>query len=594
MVRFLYIAVLFVSTLHFHAIEFSNYNIPDNAHKKIMSLQQSQIQVTAFTPKGGWIVTTTTGQHFYQKIPNSCEEKLLSIRDKEQIRDVIFYSDNDGWVILTNTNIYFDDIPLECQNKLEKISAKDNYVYINFTQKNGWIIITQNQVFSKNVSGECIQIIKNFQQGFRNVHRVIFFANGWVVLAKDLYFAKNIPNRCYQQLQKFNRENHLVHNIATTYNNGWSIVSNKSINNIPLHPSRLFEKQSSIWQSMANLNVIGISVAVVVDNKVDWVCNYGLLEKSQPYPVTKNSVFQAASISKTLCAVSVLKLVEQKKLSLNTDIRQCVNSRYLSYRSCLQNGNLAVTVQQLLSHRSGIIGRGTTYPLSTCSNFGSGGGGFAGYLDNKNLPSIDNILLGHSKSNSPRIEFSHYPNQRLSYSGSGYVLLQKIIENITQQDYATWAQENLFQPLNMKNSTFTKDVITKFSTANIASGHDSYGSVIKGKRRFYPESTAAGLYTTVTDLANVIILLNQQGIFDKNNLLNSQDVHAMLQEDLGVFSSGSGNYLSYSHSGSNAGFKTVYYGFPHHKSGIVIFSNSDGASFWINKLVTTIRSIYNW
>merc|ERR1711976_196971 len=104
-----------------------------------------------------------------------------------------------------------------------------------------------------------------------------------------------------------------------------------------------------------------------------------------------------------------------------------------------------------------------------CSNFNGDGGGFAGYSKTANIPSIDSILLGHPNSNSPRIEFSHTPDQRFSYSGAGYVVLQKIIENTTKEPYHLWAKKHMFNSLDMKNSSFATNIASEFAELRIAS-----------------------------------------------------------------------------------------------------------------------------
>ena len=581
--------VAVVVCLHSESLHFFNRNIPQAAHVKMMSLQQKKLQVVAFS-LNGWIIVTQDNEVFFENIPYDCEQQINQCSEK--IRDIVFYPQDDGWVIITDTHFYSNNIPVACREQLSRLFSQSKSVHITFTRRGGWLVHNEKSFASHDFPEDCLQVVLNFQQGFRQPHHVVFFDEGWLVLAEDLYFASNIPQECYEQLQIFHQQGRLIHRVVSTMENGWSMVANTTSPKKDLHPSRQLENRANIWRQMTDRNVRGLSIAVIVDNKIDWVCNYGVGDLATRRAVTNDTIFQAASISKTFCALSVLYLVKHKQLSLDKNIGTYISSRFVSHRKCVKKSS--VNLRQILGHRSGIIGRGTTYPLDRCSGFNSDGGGFAGYQRNSSIPTIDSILLGHPNCNSPRVEFSYNANEVFSYSGAGYVVIQKIIENVTGMPYALWTKERLLFELGMNSSSFAIDIHQQFSEARIASGYDFYGNEIDGKRRVYPESTAAGLYTTTTDLAKMVIAINQKGRVGQEQLLNAQDVETMLQENLGIFTSGNANYLSFSHSGSNAGFKSLYYGFPYRKGGIVILSNSDGAADWLQELANAIMSIYHW
>ncbi len=71
---------------------------------------------------------------------------------------------------------------------------------------------------------------------------------------------------------------------------------------------------------MRHYNVNGLSIAVINDYRIEWVKGYGLGDKSENRPVTAATLFQAASISKSLNSLGVLLLVQQHKLSLDSDV----------------------------------------------------------------------------------------------------------------------------------------------------------------------------------------------------------------------------------------------------------------------------------
>ena len=92
-------------------------------------------------------------------------------------------------------------------------------------------------------------------------------------------------------------------------------------------------QNDTVWNledRMKHHNIVGVSIAVVHDFKIDWAKGYGWADVSEKRPVTERTLFQAASISKSLNSVCVMKLVQEGKLDLHTDINQ--NNTHLIWR----------------------------------------------------------------------------------------------------------------------------------------------------------------------------------------------------------------------------------------------------------------------
>src|SRR5471030_1374644 len=118
-----------------------------------------------------------------------------------------------------------------------------------------------------------------------------------------------------------------------------------------------------------------VSIAVIHNGKVAWAKAYGSADVSLRQPATSQTLYQAASMSKTANAAAVMRLVQQHRLSLDTDIR-----RYLKTWAFPDNAfskGSAITLKNLLSHTAGINVRG-----------------FAGYERGAALPSLNEILNG--------------------------------------------------------------------------------------------------------------------------------------------------------------------------------------------------------
>jgi CubicO group peptidase (beta-lactamase class C family) len=111
-------------------------------------------------------------------------------------------------------------------------------------------------------------------------------------------------------------------------------------------------KADNILERMAHFYVKGLSIAVVNNYKVVWAKGYGWADEKEKRPVTEKTLFEPGSISKSLNAVGVLKLVQDGRLNLNNDINQYLKSWKFPYDS-LSKGK-QITLAHLLSHTGGI------------------------------------------------------------------------------------------------------------------------------------------------------------------------------------------------------------------------------------------------
>jgi len=176
----------------------------------------------------------------------------------------------------------------------------------------------------------------------------------------------------------------------------------------------------------------------------------------------------------------------------------------------------------------------------------------------------------------------------------GYVVLMRMMQDVTGTDFRTWMQQNVLTPLGMSGSTFDLNLPAALSRAAV--GHQTNGQAIPGLRNLYPEASAAGLYTNAGDLCQTIIMLNAGGAVNGNQVLSAQQASAMLADQLGVFISGQSNQPGYlfNHTGENDGFTAVIQGYPNQAAGMAIMVNRDNgdgnaSSFYTEAINALIR-----
>ena len=335
----------------------------------------------------------------------------------------------------------------------------------------------------------------------------------------------------------------------------------------------------NIQERMKYHNIYGVSIAVVKDFKLEWARGYGLADTSDKRPVTTQTLFQAASISKSLNAVGVLKLVDKKNLDIQKDINSYLQSWKFPYDTA-KSKNVPITVSHLLSHTAGLTVHG-----------------FPGYKWTDALPSDKDILDGTKPANTAAIRSEFQPGVRVKYSGGGTTVTKKIVMDLTGKRYDEYMREEVLEPMGMVSSFFTQPP-PPGSFPHLASAYYRNGSPVKGKFHIYPEQAADGLWTNPTDLSRFIIemQLSLEGNSNKvlsRDLANKMLTPVMENAGLGVFVDTKGNRKFFGHGGANEGFRCRYYGSLEGGDGIVIMVNSDNDAI-IPEILNSVATVYGW
>jgi len=237
----------------------------------------------------------------------------------------------------------------------------------------------------------------------------------------------------------------------------------------------LIELDKKIPAWLEEFIVPGAAIALIEDGEVILQKGYGYADVKKNAIVDGRTGFNIGSISKTIAAWGVMKLVEEGKIELDSPAEKYLTRWHLPESKYDVDG---VTIRRLLSHTAGLSLHG--YP---------------GWSPNDTLPSIEESLSG--KNNGPGdVRIIMEPGTKWKYSGGGFTILQLIIEEVTGQKFADYMQAEVLDPLGMKNSSYTID-------AKILGGssleHNGYGEVIPFE--LFTAEAAAGLHTTIEDFA---------------------------------------------------------------------------------------------
>jgi len=338
-------------------------------------------------------------------------------------------------------------------------------------------------------------------------------------------------------------------------------------------------KSNNILDRMAFYKVKGLSIAVVQNYKVVWAKGYGWADEKEKRPVTTATLFEPGSISKSLNAVGVLKLVHDKKLDLQTDINDYLRSWKFPYDS-LSKGK-KITLAHLLSHTAGLSVHG-----------------FPGYARNSKIPNLPEVLNGAAPANTGAVRSVFEPGLQFQYSGGGTTISQLIVSDVTGMTYDQFMYEKVLHPMGMVHSSYAQPPV-KSNLSNVATGYRSDGEEVELKFHVYPEQAAAGLWTTPTDLCRYIIETQLAYEGKSSKVLNQEMTKLQLtpyidpSSALGVFIDNRNGVKYFQHDAANEGFRGVYLGSMEGGNGVAIVVNSDNGNI-ISELLNSVSATYDW
>ena len=322
---------------------------------------------------------------------------------------------------------------------------------------------------------------------------------------------------------------------------------------------------------MAYYNVPGVSVAVIEDGAVEWARGWGVADSTTGVPVTRETRFQAASISKPLTAAAFVSLADDGLASLDTDINTYLDGWTIE-------ADPPLTAAEILSHSAG---------LSVS--------GFPGYGEGDALPTLIEVLNGTPPANTDAVTYDAGDRGSFHYSGGGFEIIQKAIEDITGQPFADVMEARVLGPAGMTHSTY------HFPTREadgFSSGHSRSGVPIEGRWHDYPELAAAGLWTTAEDLAT--FALNIIGYSQTGERIVSAEAGADMLEEripetaLGFWIMPGVTATGVYHTGRNEGFQSNLFMFEDGSHGVVILTNNEVSTGFIYEIIRGVSDLYDW
>ena len=323
-------------------------------------------------------------------------------------------------------------------------------------------------------------------------------------------------------------------------------------------PDSTIKKIDSIFADADNNNIPGYAIGVVRNDSLVYSKGYGMANLEYGVPITPETIFHMASVSKQFTAYSIVLLARQGKLNLDDDVH-----KYLSWFPDLKE---KITIRNLLNHTSGIRDQ---WQLLTISGT---------RLDD--VITQDQIIKVLSKQQA----LNFHPGEKYSYSNSGFTMLAEIVRSVTGQSLRQFTDSAIFKPLGMNNTHF----------------HDNYTEIVKNRSYSYDRidgthfanailsysnAGATSLFTNINDMSKWIMNFYDHKVGDQKDIdelttrgkLNNGK---QITYALGISVGEHNGWKQFSHSGGDAGYRTYLTVFPDLKMGIAVFSNLGDGSPW--------------
>lgn len=327
------------------------------------------------------------------------------------------------------------------------------------------------------------------------------------------------------------------------------------------------ELEEKIKVEFSSKNLMSISYCVLKNDNILHIGALGFADKANKKLATENTRYLIASISKTITAVAIMKLVEQNLISLDDDINQ-----KLPFSARNPNfPNIPITYRMLLSHTSSISDEfqntltldcyGTDCPMTLTQYF-------------------DNVFLVNGQYYSTDNFSNNSPGTKEDYSNLGSALLGYLVERTTGIPFDEYCKNSIFKPLGMTktewrlaNTPFSELAIPYYSENSITNQHYTF-----------PDYPNGGLRTNVLDLSKFLRMVIQNGNFYGTQILSTATMTTIKTLQFGspdqclsfYYETINGKRVL-GHSGGEKGATAEMYYDTNTNVGVIVFSNEEDA-----------------
>jgi CubicO group peptidase (beta-lactamase class C family) len=346
--------------------------------------------------------------------------------------------------------------------------------------------------------------------------------------------------------------------------------------------------EAAIEQIMKENPVMGLSVAVVKDNKFIYTHSFGLKDAETNTPLTNENIFRIASISKSFSATAIMQLAEAKKVNLDQDVSELVGFKIRNPKF----PETVITLRLMLSHLSSIN-------------------------DNQGYFSLDSINPAKS-ANWYKCYNSYEPGKGYEYCNLNFNMIGTIIEKVSGERFDAYIQKHILEPLQLYGGYYVNG-LDKSKFANIYEYQPDAAKFVLSPNAYAPRtaevaayemgystpifSPTGGMKISAKDLATYMMMHANYGKYNGVRIISKKSSKRMQTavsdlEPYGFALETPATIIDgismVGHTGSAYGLFSAMFFNPSKKFGIVVISNgchpgnSKGYNAVIKKTVTAL------
>lgn len=634
---------------HSYAINAAGFQDGAKLTTLVQNLASSNqdIDEWAVTPSGEWIVVRATGSAAQAPViqtsagfPKSVAAKVAEFANAGHRIDAVAFTPTGSWVVIGDGVWWHAGSIARLPSLQDRVAAafagnlKVKELQFDF-DGDGFVFLAQNYTWVESVRADVTQAITDGGASKRTpTGGALSFDGRFAYLADDWFASAKASGGLYSRLTQFQREQRRLDHVLIAQGGGFAVFSEGAYLPTPGVGIEAIEYgmqytsasgtpvTTNIWQRMRDLNIAGVTVAVVDDGQIQWARGYGELEKGTQRFVQADSPFDTASMSKFVGSTAIVRFLEgSPSVSLDSSVAQQIQMvgstmanpvwTWATFSPSMGGTppvpTSQITFRRLLSHSASLEPWSSTpylpgapVPPSAIKLLGGV------WANGQWQPSIPNMVLYNPNILGDGTPTP--PGTATRYSGGGFLLAETMVETFTGQPFSKYAKTVVLDKLGMNDSTFAQPLSASFA-ARAAVPHDGNGNAVPvAQRPNYFWAVAGGLYASAADYAKVVIAQMNLGTGANGvQILSPSSAQATMTKQAATSNYGFGLSLSaplvttsndrwFTHNGGHAGASTRMAGNPTRREAIVVMVNggSSNASKFREEVRSAFASFYGW
>lgn len=320
--------------------------------------------------------------------------------------------------------------------------------------------------------------------------------------------------------------------------------------------------ESIIERTMRENGIPGLALGVVQNGRIVYAKGFGAATPNNKQPITTQSVFNLASITKLFTATAIMQLVERGKINLDARVTE-----FLPYFKLKDERFKQITVRHLLDHTSG-LGFIEENPFERKADF------HAGALE-RHVRAMENLTLESA------------PGEKYEYSNEGFDILGDIIAKSSKSAYEDYIKRNILEPLGMKNSTVLVSSKIPSRYFSDEEGKININENVPFNRAFAPSSA---LNSNIDDMNRWMLACLNRGMLAGKRHLKASSYNVMWRLPVkpangnkefpkggkmggGWYRWNYKNYQIVGHGGAELGFNSFTALAPDNSIGVIVIGN---------------------